>query len=216
MLAALLPGLRDLRTPLAVGYLLLVVIWLLIHDRLPTGESATGLIADVIDVSQALGQVSVLAALTFVAYLLGMIFAQLLAFTGRLLRRFYRRLIPAEHRGTFTSSGVVELLHYCRRQLSALGDPSITEIRVAFIDPSSSHARRMDDLEGFNIRARACVAEIADFRIAIPIQLAAIMVLASSFRRAAPGMRSWRCGCRSPARYRLRAISHSSMSNRHQ
>jgi hypothetical protein len=35
VLSSLLPGLRNLRTPLAVGYLWIVALWLLLHDHIP-------------------------------------------------------------------------------------------------------------------------------------------------------------------------------------
>jgi hypothetical protein len=35
LISNLLPGLRDLRTPLAVGYLWLVALWLALHKYLP-------------------------------------------------------------------------------------------------------------------------------------------------------------------------------------
>ena len=71
MIASLLPGLRDLRTPLAVGYLWLVGLWLLLHDRVPSSASAP--ISSLYDLSAFLGTSAVLAAITFVAYLLGSI-----------------------------------------------------------------------------------------------------------------------------------------------
>jgi hypothetical protein len=73
MLAALLPALRDLRTPLAVGYLWLIFLWLAFHRHLPDPDTATGLSKDVIQLGQQLGRPIVLAALTFAAYILGSI-----------------------------------------------------------------------------------------------------------------------------------------------
>src|SRR6478752_9778709 len=72
MLASLLPGLRDLRTPLAVGYLWLVGLWLIFHDSVPMNEaSATGPLRSAYQLGGALGASAVLAAVSFVAYLLG-------------------------------------------------------------------------------------------------------------------------------------------------
>ena len=43
MLASLLPGVRELRSPLAAGYVWLAALWLLFHDRVPESEDeATG------------------------------------------------------------------------------------------------------------------------------------------------------------------------------
>ncbi|MFF4392878.1 MULTISPECIES: hypothetical protein [unclassified Streptomyces] len=40
MLASLLPGLRELRTPLATGYLYLLLLFLLFSDSIPTKNEA--------------------------------------------------------------------------------------------------------------------------------------------------------------------------------
>jgi hypothetical protein len=71
MLASLLPGLRDLRTPLTVGYLWLVCVWLWFHDLLPRRATARGPIADLYDLEGILPSAAFLAALTFIAYFLG-------------------------------------------------------------------------------------------------------------------------------------------------
>ena len=72
MLASLLPGLRDLRTPLAVGYLWVVALWLLLHDWWPESvEAATGPTKFLYELSALLGSAATLAALSFVVYLLG-------------------------------------------------------------------------------------------------------------------------------------------------
>lgn len=74
MLASLLPGLRDIRTPLTVGYLWLLVLWYFfgekIPDKRPTGN---GIVARLFDLHAALGVTAALGALSFIAYLLGAI-----------------------------------------------------------------------------------------------------------------------------------------------
>jgi hypothetical protein len=73
VLASLLPGLRDLRTPLAVGYLWIVVLWLLLYRWVPTtvGDAPTGPVRALYELGSLLDQAVVLAALSFLAYLLG-------------------------------------------------------------------------------------------------------------------------------------------------
>lgn len=71
MLSALLPGLREIRAPLAAGYLWLVVGWLLVHDRIATGSSAHGAVDALSDLRHAIGVGGIGAAATFMAYLLG-------------------------------------------------------------------------------------------------------------------------------------------------
>ena len=72
MLASLLPGLRDLRTPLATGYLWVVALWLVLHDWVPGSvEAATGPIKSLYQLGTFGGDAVTLAALSFIAYLLG-------------------------------------------------------------------------------------------------------------------------------------------------
>ena len=74
MLASLLPGLREVRTPLTVGYLWLLVIWLAFADKMPTERPASdNLIARWFDLGGLLGQPARLAALSFLAYVIGAI-----------------------------------------------------------------------------------------------------------------------------------------------
>ena len=70
----LLPGLRELRAPLAAGYLWLAGLWLsLTHAGwLPsTRPPGNGEVARLWDLGGALGKTLVLAAVTFIAYLIG-------------------------------------------------------------------------------------------------------------------------------------------------
>jgi hypothetical protein len=71
MLLNLLPGLRDLRTPLAVGYLWLATGWLLFSGAFPSRAEATGLAASVYRFADVVGTGTALAVLSFVAYVLG-------------------------------------------------------------------------------------------------------------------------------------------------
>ncbi len=72
MLASLLPGLRDVRTPLTVGYLWLFLGWLWFGDLLPrTRPEGDGLVAQVFDLVELLGAGTAIAAGSFLAYVLG-------------------------------------------------------------------------------------------------------------------------------------------------
>jgi hypothetical protein len=74
MLASLLPGLRDVRTPLTVGYLWLLTAWLVFGEQLPKSRaSGNGLVAQLFDLGGLLGKAAPIAALSFTAYLLGAI-----------------------------------------------------------------------------------------------------------------------------------------------
>lgn len=76
MLSSLLPGFRDLRVPLAAGAMWLVAIWLWVYPAVPSREDASGLLAAGYTVGAFFGPPAVVAALTFVAYLIGIFQAQ--------------------------------------------------------------------------------------------------------------------------------------------
>ncbi|WP_308490926.1 hypothetical protein [Microbacterium terrisoli] len=78
MISSLLPGLRDVRVPLAAGFMWLVVLWLIFYSAIPSEESATGLAAEVYRVLGVFGPAGLTAAVTFVAYLLGMLMVAIL------------------------------------------------------------------------------------------------------------------------------------------
>lgn len=73
VLVTLLPGIREVRTPLVAGYLWLVVIWLAIEPYLPTRKELPEPLSGVLDCDQAMRDVGLGAALTFGALLLGML-----------------------------------------------------------------------------------------------------------------------------------------------
>jgi hypothetical protein len=72
----LLPGLRDLRTPLAVGYLWVVVLWLLVHSWVPKSvkDVPAGPVHSLYELGAVLGAPVIFAAISFIAYLLGTLF----------------------------------------------------------------------------------------------------------------------------------------------
>jgi hypothetical protein len=79
MLPNLLPGLRDLRAPLAAGYLWLAAGWLYLAPQLPASvNEAQGILEDIYRVVNASGPITVAAGLAFVAYLLGILSTGLL------------------------------------------------------------------------------------------------------------------------------------------
>lgn len=71
LLTSILPGLRDVRTPLACGYMWLVAAWLAFADHLPRTRPSAGIAASIWDLGGHVGKVAVLAAVTFAAYLIG-------------------------------------------------------------------------------------------------------------------------------------------------
>jgi hypothetical protein len=69
MLLSLLPGLRDLRTPLAVGYLWLFFVWLVWGDAIPPVDRATGLTKRAYELVEIFGATGGISVLTFLAYI---------------------------------------------------------------------------------------------------------------------------------------------------
>lgn len=73
LLASLLPGLRDVRVPLTVGYLWFFNLWLWFSDNVPrTSPSGDGLISRAFELEEILGFASTIGAVSFCAYLLGL------------------------------------------------------------------------------------------------------------------------------------------------
>jgi len=71
LLTSLLPGLRELRTPLAIGYVWLLNCWLAFADIIPRTRPPEGALKAIWDLGTALGATTVLAAISFTAYMIG-------------------------------------------------------------------------------------------------------------------------------------------------
>jgi hypothetical protein len=69
--ASLLPGLRDVRAPLAAGYLWLVVVWVVFEPAVPERAAADGVMASLYRAGDVLSVLGLGIALSFAAYLLG-------------------------------------------------------------------------------------------------------------------------------------------------
>lgn len=97
MLISLLPGIRDLRTPLAVGGTWLACIWLLVLDRVPlTASDAPPSIRPAYAIIEFAGPGGILGVLSFLAYVLGVISLSVgVAIVEPLLRRIRRWLPPS-------------------------------------------------------------------------------------------------------------------------
>ncbi|MFD9791534.1 hypothetical protein ACFWXK_11365 [Streptomyces sp. NPDC059070] len=115
MLATLLPGVREVRTPLTVGYTWLIVLWLAVGHRVPDRGSAQGVLADVYRLTHAAGLVAVGIASSVAAYILGVIATQLgLSVTyavGAALRRSpIARITPGRQREDQVNEALVDLV----------------------------------------------------------------------------------------------------------
>ncbi len=71
MLASLLPGIRELRAPLAAGYIWLLALWVALETQFPEEREATGLIASWYRLADELSTVGLGFVVSFVAYIVG-------------------------------------------------------------------------------------------------------------------------------------------------
>lgn len=73
MLAQILPGFRDFRTPLVTGYLWIVVLWMLVGMPLPDKDATDGVMGGINAIGEFFTPTVYLAVLSFLAYVLGML-----------------------------------------------------------------------------------------------------------------------------------------------
>jgi hypothetical protein len=66
-----MPGLRELRAPLAAGYLWLLALYLAIEPHVPDAKDAHGLYATLLHLRDAASSVGVAVAISFAAYIVG-------------------------------------------------------------------------------------------------------------------------------------------------
>ncbi len=74
MLASLLPGLRDVRTPLTVGYMWLTALWMIAADKFSELSQSSGPhIERLLDATSSLGYGAIAGVVSFAAYLVGIL-----------------------------------------------------------------------------------------------------------------------------------------------
>jgi hypothetical protein len=99
LLAGLLSGLREVRAPLAAGYLWLVAAWVVLEPVVPVRAEASGVVESLYRASDVLSVLGLGIALSFAAYILGSISSSTLT---PLLRRFSPCMV-----------GLIETSGYC-------------------------------------------------------------------------------------------------------
>jgi hypothetical protein len=165
----LLPGLRDVRTPLAVGYLWFLVAWLVFAQDLPYESASPGsFVAGLAGLQGLLGGGAVVAAVSFSAFLVGSVVS--FSFGFRPLRRLEDR--ARDNKDTTE----LELREYIGLELSKIGgEPTLLP-----------DARLEDMLQIDDLRARLLVANQemygeydrleaeGTFRVNIAVPLAAL------------------------------------------
>ena len=75
LLANVLPGMSELRAPLAAGTITLLAVWLAVEPGLPAAEDATGLYGSILELDSVVSTIGATAVLGFVAYLVGAVIA---------------------------------------------------------------------------------------------------------------------------------------------
>lgn len=73
MLAQILPGFRDFKTPLITGYLWLVIAWIGFGMRIPSKDETTGAMGMINWLTGYTSTATILAVLSFVAYVIGIL-----------------------------------------------------------------------------------------------------------------------------------------------
>ncbi|MEU5887685.1 hypothetical protein ABZ835_12740 [Streptomyces sp. NPDC047461] len=150
MLMNLLPGLRELRTPLACGYMWLLSIWIAWHEKIPTRAEATGVMRSLYELSSTLGKPAVLAALSFTAFMIGSLLeirsATLFPIISRLLNliiRSFAALTPFLNLQTSPTTNAMNISGSTFRSLMTLierveGWNARTEVRPTILSPVSA------------------------------------------------------------------------------
>ena len=83
MLMNLMPALREIRAPLAAGYILLAAAWLSIHDLLPNRVDSKGTLRTIHELIDSVGQGGVAVAASFLALLIGSVMQFIAEAIGR-------------------------------------------------------------------------------------------------------------------------------------
>lgn len=73
MIAQMLPGFRDVRTPLITGYLWLVSGWILLGMPVPSGIETAGVLGAINSLTKFLSPAVSVIVLSFTAYLIGIL-----------------------------------------------------------------------------------------------------------------------------------------------
>ncbi|MDQ0618064.1 hypothetical protein [Arthrobacter globiformis] len=94
MLAQILPGFRDFRTPLVTGYLWLLSTWILLGKPLPSKARKDGLLGMVNALTEYLSGAVVVVVLSFLAYMIGLLLAVDFKYLTALVPRYGYTRIP--------------------------------------------------------------------------------------------------------------------------
>lgn len=88
MLAQILPGFRDFKTPLITGYLWLVIVWIFVGMPIPSKDETTGALGMINWLTGYTSSATILAVLSFLAYVIGILLTIDVKLATRLVSRF--------------------------------------------------------------------------------------------------------------------------------
>jgi hypothetical protein len=132
MLSTLLPGIRELRAPLAAGYVWLLAAWIAFESRVPEADEAIGLAAALYRLNDAVSGFGLAIVASFAAYLIGSLSITLLEPPIR--RQFVRPPWFAESLGPLvplSAQGVAALTTLVRRTW----DRMVTTLALTGVSP---------------------------------------------------------------------------------
>lgn len=88
MLAGILPGVRELRAPLAAGYLWLLILWIAFGDALPTKDEVEpgGPVERFYDLEPVVSSLGLAVVASVAAYIIGSIAVEAQGYIGSLIR----------------------------------------------------------------------------------------------------------------------------------
>ena len=124
MLSELLPGLRELRSALAAGYLWLIFAWLLFHAEV---DDAGGPLGDLVDLGGDVSDIGLATAASFAAYLVG-------SLSEDIFVRWFLRLM--ERRGTLAQ----EYGAQAADEVERINDPDLVREELARLDNDADRA----------------------------------------------------------------------------
>jgi len=144
-LANVLPGIRDLRAPLAAGYIWLLGLWLALEPTIPSRSQAGGVLGSVYELGDELSTVGLGIAASFVAYVVGALSTSLFATPSSGLRQTTRlsRLLRLEPFSAQALDALAALGRSTRTDLASIlsmsgvdVDQLLDEIRVTTRTPT--------------------------------------------------------------------------------
>jgi hypothetical protein len=112
MLASLLPGLRELRAPLAAGYTWIFGLWILLHDLNVGSGPLRAFRDDIVQLANWAGKPILITAATFAAYIIGTISLSATHWVDKTLSAItmtgrHQTLTPIESVGTGRTVGPI-------------------------------------------------------------------------------------------------------------